>query len=271
MASMQQPLENTAQVIQERVDAFVRSHFHLAATLRLHRVAFGWDLLRAPINVALAPVFLLVGLAVVASRLAGFSRLEAWLKARQIFLKTSVARAIEANIATDLLEGATLTPHSRTLITEYTGVRSAVAEITTSLFVLLAGLLLFGTATPGVTSLTPKVSEYVAHASAVAHFPLGSGLGSLWYGVFPLSLPIWFVVLTGVALAMTASLVTTFAGCIADPIQARLGIHRRRLMRLVERISMAEGQTSSLAPEHILARLADLTDAGISLLRFFRS
>tara|TARA_E500000305_G_scaffold97021_2_gene87455 strand:- start:27988 stop:28803 length:816 start_codon:yes stop_codon:yes gene_type:complete len=271
MAPMQQPIENTAQAIQERVDAFVRSHFHLAATLRLHRVAFGWDLLRAPINVALAPVFLLVGLAAVASRLAGFSRLEAWLKARQIFLKTSVARVIEADIATDLLEGATLTPHSRALITDYTGVRSAVAEITTSLFVLLAGLLLFGTATPGVTSLTPKVSEYVAHASAVAHFPLGSGLGSLWYGVFPLSLPIWFVVLTGVALAMTASLVTTFAGCIADPIQARLGIHRRRLIRLVERISMAEGQTSGLAPEHILARLADFTDAGISLLRFFRS
>jgi hypothetical protein len=74
----------------------------------------------------------------------------------------------------------------------------------------------------------------------------------------------------GIALAMVASIVTTFAGVIADPIQAILGIHRRRLIKLLNAIAASEDNASGLAPEHILARLADLTDAGLSLLRIWR-
>ncbi|WP_417268740.1 DUF6635 family protein [Celeribacter sp.] len=268
---MPQPLNNNVRDVRQRVDAFVRTHFNVVGTLRLHREALGWDLLRAPVNVVLAPLYLLLKLTGAVAQRLGFHSISNALKKRQVFLKTAVARRIETHIATDLLENASLTPRSRALIDQYTSTRSAVAEITTSLLVLLAGLVLFGTATPGIASLTPKMSGFVAHAAAVADFPLGTRLGSLWYGVFPVALPVWFVIGTGVVLAMIASIVTTFAGIIADPIQSRLGIHRRRLLRLLDKISAVEGHTSDLAPEHILARLADLTDAGISLLRAFRS
>jgi hypothetical protein len=266
----QQPQDN-AEAIKDAVDAFVRAHFHFVATLRLHRTALGWDLLRAPVNVALAPVFLLMALIAIAARLVRLRRFSNWLMVRRILLKTSVARTIEISIITELLQNAALTSRSRALIDEYTSVRSAVSEITTSLIVLATGWLLFGSATPGIASLAPAVSDYVVHATAVTNFPLGSTLGGAWYGVFPVSLPIWFVVLTGVALAMLASVVTTFAGVIADPVQAHLGIHRRRLIKLLGKIAKIEGNTSGLAPEHILARLADIMDAGISLLRVLRS
>lgn len=265
------PSDDIAQAIRARVDSFVQAHFHLPATLRLHRSALGWDLLRAPINVILAPIFLLAALLGAAARMARFHRIEAWLNARRVFLKTSVAHRLEAKIVSELLQGADLNPKSRALIADYTGTRSAVAEITTSLLVLLSGFILFGTTTFGIASLTPAVSGYVAHLAAVADFPLGSGLGKLWYGVFPVTLPVWMVVLIGIALTMVASIITTFAGVIADPIQAVLGIHRRRLIKLLSAISATEGKASGLAPEHILARLADLTDAGLSLLRFLRS
>ena len=146
-----------------------------------------------------------------------------------------------------------------------------MAEITTSLFVLCTGALLFGAATPGMVSLAPMVSGYFSHSGAVSAFPLGSWLGGVWYGIFPVSLPVWFVVLTGVGLAMIGAVVATFAGIIADPVQAAFGVHRRRLLRLLDAIARAEGKPAGVAPEHILARLADLTDAGISLLRYFRS
>jgi hypothetical protein len=257
-----------------RVDSFVRDHFHLAATLKLHRSALGWDLLRAPVNVMLAPLFLLAALLGLTARLVKLHRVEGWLNARRVFLTTSVARTLQDKIACALLQDIDLSPSSRALITDYTGTRSAVAEITTSLLVLLSGLVLFGTTTFGIASLAPAVSDYVGHVTAVSGFPLGSGLGKLWYGVFPVSLPIWVVVMIGIALAMVASIVTTFAGVIADPIQAILGIHRRRLIKLVDAIAETEGNvaenTQSIAPEHILARFADLTDAGLSLLRIFR-
>jgi len=40
---------------RDRVDAFVDQHFSLAGTLRLHRRTIGWDLLRVPANLLLAP------------------------------------------------------------------------------------------------------------------------------------------------------------------------------------------------------------------------
>jgi hypothetical protein len=268
---MHRSSHETADAVRQKVETFVRAHFRLAGTVRLHAGALGWDLLRAPLNVMLAPVFLLVRLAGGLCRLVGLGRIGAWLAGRRILLPTSVAREVERLIATDLLEGAPLNARSRKLVGDYAGVRSAVSEITTSLIVLTTGFVLFGAATPGVVSLAPKVSGIVVHSSAVANFPLGARLGGLWYDVFPVSLPVWVVVATGIGLAMAASVVTTFAGILADPVQARLGIHRRRLLRLLDRIAVTEGKVPGLAPEHILARLADMTDAGLSIVRVFRS
>ena len=45
---------------RERVDLFVDQHFSLTGTLRLHRRAIGWDLLRVPANLLLSPATLAV-------------------------------------------------------------------------------------------------------------------------------------------------------------------------------------------------------------------
>ena len=149
--------------------------------------------------------------------------------------------------------------------------RNAVAEITTSALVLAAGFLLFSRATPGIISLAGPLAELRAHATAVQDFWLGDSLGRAWYWAFPVVLSPWTVILTGVVLAVLASLATTFAGLIADPVQLAAGIHRRRLMRMLARLDRADAQPSGgLAREHLLARLGDLSDAVISLLRSSR-
>ena len=135
---------------------------------------------------------------------------------------------------------------------------------------VFSGFALFQSATPGVISLTPLVSDHVARASAIDGFVLGERLGALWYSIFPARLAVWTVIGIGVALAMVASLVATFAGVLADPIQAALGIHRRRLMRLLSDLDAADGPPPSLAREHVLARAADISDAGVSLIRFLK-
>jgi hypothetical protein len=64
---------------RECVDPFVDQHFSLTGTLRLHRRAIGWDLLRVPANLLLSPATLAVS---VASRIAarlGLARTAAWL------------------------------------------------------------------------------------------------------------------------------------------------------------------------------------------------
>ena len=127
---------------------------------------------------------------------------------------------------------------------------------------------MFQAPTPGMISLASPLAEMRAQADAVAGFPLGSGLGRLYYGVFPVSLPIWQVVLTGVFLAVLGALVTTFAGILADPLQVLTGTHRRRLARMFDRLDRDEN--TGVAREHLLARLGDLSDLALSLYRGIR-
>ncbi len=272
-----QPADTRPMTRREtEVERFVRARYGLRGTLALHRHALGLDLLRAPVNVALSPVFLLVRLVTPLLRWVGLTGAADWLARRHIFLRSDIAQRIEADLGgfLDDLADKGLAPRAAPEMTaravaDYAETRNAVAEITCSLIVLGSGLLLFHRATPGVISLAGPVAHLRAQAQAVQDFALGSWAGGMWYGAFPTELSTFEVVLTGTVLAMLASVVTTFAGLIADPVQLWTGIHKRRVMRLLARLDRAESGPA-LAREHVLARLGDLSDTALSLWRSFR-
>ncbi len=253
------------------VAEFVCRTFRLRGTLSLHRSALGRDLLIAPLNVALAPVFLIVRFVGLLARWSGASGMADCLDRRRILLPTTVSRRVEAlvrNFIEDIGAGVSPAVVDR-VVADYVAVRSAVAEITTTLLVVVFGFVAFGAATPGVISLSGPVSEMLGHASAVADFPLGRRIGELYYGVFAIELPLHFVIAIGIGLAALASLITTFAGIVADPLQVALGIHQRRLARLLDRLE-TEGAEGGLSREHVVARLADAGDFIASIVRAFR-
>lgn len=259
------------------VSAFVCATFGLRGTLRLHRFAFGFDLLRAPANVVLAPVFLVIQLMALIAGAIRWRKASVWLSQRQIFLETNVSQQVAKRVLAfigDLEAKGTIRACPKEIVAQeianYTGVRSAVSEITTTLIVIIVGMVAFQTVTPGVISITGQVAELRAHAQAVAQFPLGQGVGRLYYGVFSTTLKPWEVLATGVVLSMLASVVTTFAGVIADPLQVMTGTHRRRLCRLLNRLEIASDRNTTIAREHITARLADLTDIALNLWRALR-
>ncbi|KGJ03098.1 hypothetical protein SAMN04487972_11072 [Paracoccus halophilus] len=255
---------------------FARARYGLRGTLALHRHALGLDLLRAPLNVMLSPLFLLTRLLAPLLRWIGLPRAAAWLAGRRIFLKSDMARVIEADLTAfvaDLTEKG-LIPHAppeiaARAIEDYAETRNAVSEITTSALVLASGLLLFHRATPGVISLAGPIANLRAQTRAIEDFALGSWMGRMWYGAFPAQLSALELVLTGIVLAILASVLTTFAGLIADPVQLWTGVHRRRLMRLLARLDRAQGGPA-LEREHLLARLGDLSDAALSIWRSFK-
>lgn len=292
------------------LDGFVVRHFTWPGTLRLHGAALGWDILRAPLNVALSPILVLTLIAAYLCRSAGWRRGAAFLARRRILLRTSVARRVEVLIVTDLLElaldkGATArdrqalshavlaAPQFREMIrmrstveeaealgrrmadalSEYAGARSAVAEMTTTLCVLAVGALAFQALTPGMLSMAPDVADALARANAIASFPLGQALGGMWYGVFAPDASPWLVGATVAGLIMIGSVFAAFAGVVADPVQSRLGIHRRRLERLLDTLEvecLGRGDKPFVAREHFYARVLDLWDAAAGALRVFR-
>ena len=262
---------------RDAVRAFVRATFGLRGTVRLHRSAFGADLWRAPVNVMLAPVFLFTRLVVLLALFLRFHAAARRIRRWKILVETNVAHQVSLRVKAFFAEldvaGMGIDAAQGDIdraVDDYAGIRNAVAEITTTVLVLIFGFVMFQSMTPGVISLAGPVAEMQARALAVAQFPLGDRLGGVYYGIFPHDLALWKVVLTGILLAMLASLITTFAGLIADPLQVLSGVHRRRLMRLIDRLEAGRQSNDSVAGEHITARIADITDIFVNVWRALR-
>ena len=272
MSCGMEPLEpqTVYDLARARVPAFCKRHYSVIGTLRLHRSALGWDLIRAPINVVLAVLQLVLRLFGSILAVIGARRFGRWLSTRSVMLPTDLGRRVEYLVRREIFADDTSTEPP--LLSDYAGTRTAVADMTTSLGALSTGAIAFKTVTPGVVSLAPFVALNFAQAAAIAAFPLGGAMGSAWYYMFPTQAPLWMMVGFGIGLAMAAAVLTTFAGVVADPIQNLLGLHQRRLIRLINRI---EAQQSGPAKgfgtgEHLLARLGDLTDLVLGFVRHFR-
>ncbi len=294
-----------------RVEPFVKRNFSLAGSARLHQAALGRDLVRAPANIALAPVHVAMRLTAVGARIVKARHVSDWLRTRQILLRTDVAAEVERLVVTDLLElpwggqgtrsgrdalaetilsspevnalvaagggvrtAASLDQRLCDNLSEYGGARAAIAEITTSIAVLGAGMATFQKLTPGMISLGPLVAAALVHSTAVAAFPLGSGAGSFWYWLFPAEVsPVLAVGTTGGLIAVGA-VAAAFAGVLADPLQSRLGLHQHRLHRLIDALEseFIDGKGAGFAArEHYVARVIDFADAVFLALRQLRA
>jgi hypothetical protein len=297
-----------------RVPGFVDRTFSVAGSARLHRHALGWDLLRAPANVALSLPQVGLKLASGAARRLGRRRSAEALGRRNLMFETAVARELRWRIMADLLrqpfkdgarearedglaEAILADPRVRALLanagaaaaarqddarfrerldaalTDYAGTRAAAAEITTGLIALGTGALAFKQATPGALALGPAVAASLAQSAAVASFPLGTTMGGLWYGVFPVQASPLLVAGTTAGLMGVAALATAFAGMVADPVQRALGLHERRLVGLVDALERAlteKNPEGFVAYDLYVARLMDLSDVLVSIARAFR-
>ena len=152
----------------------------------------------------------------------------------------------------------------------YTGSRTAAVDITNALISAGVGALAFKQWTPGALTLGPMLAQAMAQKLAVASFPLGAGLGGLWFGAFPASAPLAATAAaTGGVLALGA-LVAAFAGVVADPVQKHLGLHQRRLSKLVDALEgellKGEGESFTVR-DHYVARVFDLMDLAVSAYR----
>jgi hypothetical protein len=296
-----------------RVDSFVDRHFSLAGSLALHRKALGWDLLKAPANMALAVPYIGAQLTARIAARFGAARLSRYLAARPILLKTAVARELEWLLMTDFLElpfrqgsrgsrkdalaeavlaapyvqsavaGLLETVGARAsdlefrdrlerMIATYTETRAAAAEITTTMITMATGAAMLKQMTPGAMVLGPALAGVIAYDAAVASFPLGQSLGALWYTLFPVSAsPTLVFSMTGGLMAVSAVL-AAFSGIVADPVQRRLGLHRRRLLRLVDALErhFTSATGDFVARDHYVARLLSLFELLSSVYRLAR-
>ncbi|MEJ1969693.1 MAG: DUF6635 family protein [Rhizomicrobium sp.] len=275
---------------RSRVPAFVESTFSFRAALGTHRHAFGHDLWRAPLNAALAGPQIGLNAAAAILKLAGRRQTAEWVRSREIFFRTSVAREIERRLIVELLElpyvGTGEPSFHDALAVEilgdkrldgalgilngpwgedkrlmmdrklaeqiaiYLNARGAAGEIVSAAVTMGAGATFLHQATPGVLTLGPALAQ-----------ALGAKIGGV--AAFTVA---------GAVLAASAT-AAAFAGVVTDPIQSALGIHHLRLIALLDTLEDAflGGDARLAIPEQYAARLIDLVDAIVSIAGHIRA
>ncbi len=146
---------------------------------------------------------------------------------------------------------------------EYATSRTAAADLAGTIITLSLGAAFFKQMTPGAMATGSAVATAIAHHVAVSNFVLGPAIGSIWYSLFPVSASFGLLVATTGAIMAAMALVTTFAGIVTDPVQARLGIHQRRLYKFLdclEKEFRGEGDSKLALKAIYVARIFDILD-----------
>ncbi len=155
-------------------------------------------------------------------------------------------------------------------VAAYTETRAAAAEIATTLVSLGAGATALKQITPGAMVLGPALAGTIAQQAAVASFPLGPALGGVWYAAFPVSAPPALVIAVTASIVAAAAVAAAFSGLLTDPLQRVIGLHRRRLLRLVAALQqqfLTQNGSGFVARDHYVARLLGLLELLASAYR----
>jgi hypothetical protein len=287
---------------RERVRPFTERHFSVPGALRLNARAVGLDVLRTPFNVLWAGPYLLSRVAVSIWRLTGtapprwLERVPAGFKTdveRQVewliysewlelpfeqgnrrsthdalFAEILAHPAITALLLPELIrlddlgQRQSFRERLQQFLGAYTASRTVAADLTGSLLNLAAGAAAFQKLTPGTLSMGQAAAAALAQHLAVSNFALGPTLGSLYYAVFPAAVPAGLLAGTIGGLLLALGVLTAFAGLITDPVQQALGLHERKLQRLLDALEQALlGREQGYAiHDAYVARVFDLWD-----------
>lgn len=144
----------------------------------------------------------------------------------------------------------------------YTSNRAAAADLSSSLLGLAAGAAAFKQLTPGAMAIGAAAAATIANQMAITNFMLGPTLGSLYYGLFPATASTGLLVATTGGLLLALGVLSAGAGIIADPLQQALGLHRRKLLKLLDALERElTGQCSGYRlHDAYVARIFDLWD-----------
>lgn len=280
-----------------RVPGFIDRHFRYPGAIATNRQALGWDMLRAPINLLWAPIYALACLVKILVRKR--PRLK-WLHTLADYVPAGFTTQVQQHISTliqiDLLNDGRpgvlledylvealeevyarhtagpvdhqqftrlIEPLVADALSQYRVTRTASADITNSISCAVLGAFAFQKFTPGGIGLGVVLASMFAKAMAAREFILGETIGGWYYSLFPPEPS--FAMTAGVMLSVMALLAAfaALSGVIADPIQAAVGLHRRRLNKLLdhlERDISLSSQSSFRPKDQYVARIMDMFD-----------
>lgn len=282
---------------QREVSVFCKNHFSYPGCWQTNKHAFAFDLVRAPINLCWATIYITLVLLFLLLSGLGFKQAKMWANKLPGGFTTDVQRYINQHILNDLIDAEklkediiaslkvctdnetdSLTSHSAQVQKDFEAqletivadsvkhlmlARTASADITNALISTAIGAFTLKTFTPGSIGLGIVATGLLVKYKAEENFFLGQHLGSWYYTLFPPE-PSLIETSIGVISVMFAfAFIASLSGLITDPIQSALGLHQRRLKKLLTQLNkdIVDRMNSRFKPlDPYIARILELID-----------
>ena len=286
---------------QQRIPLFCKNYFAYPGCWQLNKQAFGWDLLRAPLNLFWAPFYLTCHLLLLLSRRMQWRTLQQVLNNLPSGFTTRVQKKLSEKIQSDLLQRST--PHQskpdrfveiiveelehsfekenqsavdhrelyqqfeplvKETLEQYNVTRTASADITNVAASTILGAFAFKKFTPGGLGLGFLFAGLAVKQAAVNNFIFGETLGSVYYSVFPPEPTATALAAATLAALVALAFFSAISGVISDPLQYLTGLHAKRLKKMVHQLEkdFLEKTASNYHPkDQYIARALDIFDA----------
>lgn len=148
-------------------------------------------------------------------------------------------------------------------LAEYGATRTGSADLASNAALLITSKAAMGQASFGALSAGTAVSAVIANSVAVSNFWLGSAIGAYYYALVPVAVSVRLLIAVTAVIAVVLALLSTFIGILTDPIQTKLGLHQKRLRKLINSVrNDLQGRSGSNFElrEKYSGRLFDVVD-----------
>lgn len=273
LVALEDCIERYVAERRSRVSPFVDRHFSLERTIALQKRSLLSDLVCYPINMMWAIPYMFIKKTTESLGRLGWTRAHGLLSIVPSGMKRRYQKELETSIRNEFLEwpsdwhsGAEyrhallriLKGEERVapllasaefasrlniavadinrLIESYGANRSLASDLAGSFVTLATGWLMFGDHALGIEGIGERLASTRAKDQAAASFFLGSGLGSMFYSVFPPKPSLWEIGVATAAVGLLLTICGMIIGVFADPILKRLSLHHRQLHALLDDI-----------------------------------
>lgn len=145
----------------------------------------------------------------------------------------------------------------------YVESRKAASELSSTLIATATTFATTKSLSLGTLGLGQALATSATAHAAVSSFALGKTLGGLYYSIMPVSASTSALILSTGGVAALLGVVSAFSGVVSDPIQGALGLHQKRLRKLVDalEIQLTSNEEGALElKDAYVARVIDLLD-----------
>lgn len=280
---------------RQRIPDFIQCYFSYPGTWHTNKRALGWDLLKAPINLFWAPIYLSLQLIAFLLNKIRPNLLSQILKKTPSGIPTNIQRYLSEQTFSYLLgrsandQNDQLHIHlSRSIenyahlnhlttkqiaaidsivhdaLEQYRITRTASADIGNSLLSTIVGAFAFQKFTPGGIAIGLAIAGWLSNYWAVDSFFLGNWAGGLYYSIFPPAPSAGLNIASIAAVLACLAVIASFSGLITDPIQTLTGLHRKRLEKMLIKLEkdFLDNKVGGFRPkDQFVARILEVVDA----------